>query len=852
MLFKLGRLCPSPSGRRAPPKEHQLTRQRLRRFRIAGAAMSAGAVAPGWADDGALEVTARPISAALIEIGAFETPASRTERPAAASSPVIIKTVDAHAAAEFAPLSDAALATALLAEGLRGADTSIAESSQLLTTRTDPEGSSTQEQVLFEADEITRDDEASPLVARGNVRAYSAGRYLEADMLSYDPATDVVVAEGRVSITDEGANGPQTVFAGRVELTGDLRDGVAQQFSALMEEGARLAAQRGVRDQGAQTRLSRAVFSACAVCKESGEGKTPTWRIRALRVTRDEERKVVRFRHAFFEIKGVPILYAPFLQTADPSVERQSGFLTPVVGTSGRLGFNAEIPYYLAFSNHTDATFYPKYTSRDGVLWQGEWRQRGRRGGHVWQAGVIDFDPTEPDQDGNLPIDVPGVRWHYFGRGSRTIGEQWRIGYDIERVSDDTYFRRYDVERRGDLRRELDTVQTNRLRSNVNVRWRSGGSELRADSYLFQGLRATDRSELTPFVLPAINFRHDFDQKVIGGDLQANANIAILQRTSGADSRRLTADVNWRRDFVTDGGHRFNIFGEVRGDYYRFADLDEGTEILAADPTTDNRAEARFLPTLAAEWTYPLTKRAGSARLIVEPRIQAVISASDRNPSTIINEDSQSVEFDFPGLFEYNKSPGFDSYEDGQRLNAGLTTSAIFDSGVAIDASVGAQFRAQSTDAFNLASGLGERRSDIVGALNLRYKHHLIVENRFRIDDDTGAIPRLESTATTNVGRFTGAVSYVRLNEENPAADLVQREELNANARIRVTKRWSMGGGWRQDLFANRTISQDIAIGYADECATFDVVYRRDLTRDVNLPADNAILLRFTLRSLVN
>lgn len=706
-----------------------------------------------------------------------------------------------------------------------------------------------QSEVLFEADIVTRETETSPILAEGNVRAYFGNRYLRADRLSYNPETDIVVAEGNVSITDENL---ETAFAGRVELTGDLRDGVAENFSALLAENARMAADTAVRKQGARTQLTRALYTACDVCQEDGDSKVPTWRVRALRVTRDEERKVVRFHHAFFEIKGVPILYTPFLQGPDPSVERQSGFLTPVIGASSRLGFNLELPYYLAISNHQDATFYPKYTSNDGMLWQGEYRKRDVSGYHVWQAGVIDFANDAVDENGNPFVDTPGVRWHFFGRGYRNFGDKWTAGYDVERVSDDTYLRRYDVERRGDLRQEIVTSNTNRLRSNAYARWRDGGTEFTANTYLFQGLRAADDSSLTPYVLPLLNFRHDFQWEIVGGRAYLNANFASLQRTSGVDDQRFTASAYWEREYLTENGHRFGAFGEMRGDIYYFHDLNEGTESIPGIPGDDNELVARIAPTAGIEWSYPLTRRLGGARLFIEPRVQVIASPANRNPTAILNEDSRSVEFDYAGLFEYNKSTGFDAFEDGQRANIGVTASAVFDNGLTVEASVGEQFRLQNTAAFDPSSGLSEKRSDIVGALNLRYKNIVGIENRFRIDDDDGAIQRAESFAYLNVWRFSGSVSYVRLNEENALDDLIRREELNGTMRVKLTKHWSTGAGWREDMLAGRTISQDFVVGYVDECTTVDLIYRRDFTRDVGLPPDDALLITFTLRSLVD
>jgi len=95
-------------------------------------------------------------------------------------------------------------------------------------------------------------------------------------------------------------------------------------------------------------------------------------------------------------------------------------------------------------------------------------------------------------------------------------------------------------------------------------------------------------------------------------------------------------------------------------------------------------------------------------------------------------------------------------------------------------------------------------------------------------------------------------VSYVRLNEENIANNLVRREELNARAQVKVARHWSAGLAWRHDLESNRTIRQGFTIGYEDECSTFGITYRRDRTRANNLKPDNAVLLSFTLKSLMD
>lgn len=735
-----------------------------------------------------------------------------------------------------------------------------------------------EDEVLFEADEVWRETDESPIIADGNVRAYFGARYLRADRLSYDPATDIVVAEGDVSITDEDLN---TAFAGRVELTGDLRDGIAENFSALLEQNARLAGDTAIQEQGARTYLTNAVYTACNVCKENGDGKIPTWRIRALRVTRDLERKVVRFRHAFFELKGVPLLYVPFIQAPDPSVERQSGFLAPTIGASSRLGFNFELPYYFAISNHQDATFYPKYTSNDGVLWQAEYRRRDVSGEHAVQAGIIDFDNTADPAAG----DVPGLRWHVFARGRRDISNKWSLGYDMERVSDNPYLRRYSVERQGELRQEISTARAGLLRSNATLAYDGGDTEFSASILMFQDLRtisicdlddgsrlpiqrancASIRQtidpntvegpsirDLTPLVAPQLHFRHNFSEPIVGGNAVINADLAYLQRTVGVDTQRLSASAFWEREHITQGGHRFRLFGELRGDAFYYQDLDEGTEVRQGVPGDTDDFVARFAPTAGVEWSYPLMRRTGSARLFLEPRVQLVASPANKNPMEIYNQDSLSTEFDFAGLFDYNKATGIDAFEDGQRANIGVIASAEFDNGLAFNASVGGQFRLQESDAFFISTGLGEKRSDIVASAGMKYKDKFGLQNTLRIDDDTGSIQRAESLAYFNVWRFSGGVNYIRLNEVNSSANLVAREQVAGGMRVRLTKHWHAGLGWREDFTLNRTIQQSFTLSYIDECSTIEFLYLNDGTSDIGLETNNAFLVRFKLNSLVD
>ncbi|MEL7027908.1 MAG: LPS assembly protein LptD, partial [Pseudomonadota bacterium] len=418
------------------------------------------------------------------------------------------------------------------------------------------------DRVLFEADSLGRESEDGPIIAEGDVTAFFGDETLSADRVSYDPDTEVVTAEGDVALTTMQGN---VFYADRIELSGDLRDGIATSFRALLDDDARLAAQYAVRRRGAVNQLRRAVYSACDVCEEGGRPKTPTWRLRAVRVTQNEERKTITYRHMFFDLKGVPVLYAPYFQQPDPSVERQSGFLTPNAGTSTEIGAFFELPYYFALSSSYDLTLAPLYTSDDGILWKGEWRQRFGSGDYIFQGGVIQAEePQDAVADPDAPSPDEVARWHIFGEGDFDITEKWAAGFELARTSDDTYIRRYDIEPQGALRSEDTRFDSTRLTTNVDARRLTENSRLDIDTFFFQGLRPTDDQGLTPYVLPLVSYTHDIKPPIIGGRGVLRGNLLSLQRTEGVDTRRISIAGDWRRSRTSRNGQLLTAFAELR------------------------------------------------------------------------------------------------------------------------------------------------------------------------------------------------------------------------------------------------------------------------------------------------
>ena len=124
----------------------------------------------------------------------------------------------------------------------------------------------------------------------------------------------------------------------------------------------------------------------------------PLWCIGAARIIHDQRAATISYQDAQFEFFGVPILYTPYFQHPDPTVKHRSGFLMPTMGNSSTLGFFTEVPYYFALSPNYDFTLHPRYYSKYGMLWQGEWRHRLANGQYNIKVWGIDQENGDREQ----------------------------------------------------------------------------------------------------------------------------------------------------------------------------------------------------------------------------------------------------------------------------------------------------------------------------------------------------------------------------------------------------------------------------------------------------------------------
>lgn len=666
------------------------------------------------------------------------------------------------------------------------------------------------------ADELSYDDEAAVVTARGGVEIIYQGRVLRADTVRYDTAADRVTAEGNVVLMETDGS---VLFFDYAELTGDMKEGFAREVTLLLADRSRAVAEDITRED--QTNVLReAVYTACDPCEDPDAD--PLWRLRARTVTHDEAEKTVTYRDAWLEIGGLPVFYTPYLQHPDPTVKRKSGVLAPSYGTSSELGTEVSVPYYFVIDDSQDLLTTLRYTSDEGAVLEAAYAG-------LYEDGALEFGGSvTKDSEGRVRNHVrSGLTWHF--------DDTWRGGLSVNLASDDTYLRRY--------RYGTDAW----LVSQARMEGFGRRSYARARGFYFQELREDRDPGRVPVVLPDASYSYASAPTDAGTWWTFDSSALALTRSEGTDTRRIAGEATYNYIHYGSLGDVTEVMAALRADVYS---IDS-----AEDPrfrTVDSATTGRVIPTAGFLWRWPFVRDNGWFREVVEPVVSAYISPRGQNKDDIPNEDSRDFEFDATNLFARNRFTGWDRVENGPRANYGIRWAGYWPGGESVSAVFGQAWHMYDDGFFGPESGLDEDFSDYVGRVSAGISPWLNLHYGFRIDRDDFSLQRTEIVAEGGLPVLNVSATYLLASGNTTIDDQFgDREELSLSAASRISQYWSLFGGTVWDLEGDPE-PRDWSIGgvYEDECFTLSAAVQRDFTDDRDYEGGTSAMLRVVFKSL--
>lgn len=690
---------------------------------------------------------------------------------------------------------------------------------------------------MLEADELIDDQLAGTITAEGDVHVRYQGRTLRADRLIYNLSTGSIHAIGNVQIALEDGS---TTYADELEADEGLNVAVASELRARLGDQGTLAARAALRHGENESELRNVIYTSCPIC-EAGD-RPPTWSLRARRAVQDRQTRTLSYQGAVFEIAGMPILYLPYFAHPDPSAGRTSGFLAPNVGRNRRLGVFYGQPYYWAISPYNDLTATLRVHETVNPILGLDYRQR------FW-SGQVNINATVTNE---ALFDSEGDRfgpeeWRssVFADGQFRINDYWRWGFGLERITDDDYLRRYDVEGVGETRGPY-IGNENRLLSQLFAIGQGSNSYSSIAFASIQGLRAADTPDLLPTIAPYAETEHVFIDPFLRGQVRVQANLALLERDDNSvtpafegNTGRLSVGATWRKDMIVGPGVVFSPFGQVRAD-------------LFSVETTANEYESfsRSLGLAGAEISWPFMRPGETFDVIVEPVVMAAYGSEDSFDPRIVNEDSLGFELDDSNLFRPNAAPNYDLWEPGGRVSAGVRATARTRTGESASLMVGRRWRDQVDPAFTPRTNMNENASDWVAAGQLDLGRHFSTEARLRLNDETLDIERVDWGFRGKLGRFTGLARYFQYDDSFVLDPNTPTEEISAQLGVELIGGWRAQVGLTRDLDSDINLRQDIRAIYEDDCTFLEISYTRRERQTSTQGPDEGIQIRIGLRSL--
>ncbi len=679
---------------------------------------------------------------------------------------------------------------------------------------------SADEPVTLEADEVGYDQGNAIVVARGNVEVIQGNYILSAEQITYFQRANLVKANGNVSMLQPNGD---VYFADYVELKDDMKRGVIHNFRARLADNSVFAANEARKVNPNVTQLKKAAYTPCKLCKDM----EPFWQLKASDVEINNGDETVRYENARMEMFGVPIAYAPYFSHPTPDAEAKSGFMTPEYSSGDNLGSTVRTPYYWRIDHDKDVLLAPWYSTDVGALLEGDYRQLTDNG--QYQAQFSGTFPEELDSNGN-EIGGNEFRGHIYAQGIENLSAYSRVGFDINRSTDDTYLRRYHF---GDER-----VLFSRLYGEAA----KDRNYALVQGLAIQGLRATDNKDTTPLVVPTLEGYYETDPYENGLTLHAFGNAQSLTRDTGIDQHRLSVTAGASLPMITEGGHVFTATANLRNDLYNLKNVPVGLQ-------TFDGTEGRVIPQAALEWRYPLIQGFGDGdAMTIEPIVLAVAQPSGNNPAEIFNanEDNTLIELTDTNLFSLNRMPGLDTIDSGSRLAYGFRSQYLFSGGQTIDAMLGQNFNADDDTPFPNSTRPGKNISDVIGRFALDYAPFTL-GYRFALD-------REEFTPNRTEFLLGFAESWLTLNGIYSSIEnnryLVDSEEAAINASMPIWGGWSLYGGGRRDLDLNEMIASSAGLIYRNECFTLALQGLRTFTRDRDIEPSNEVTVRFGFKNL--
>ncbi|CAI8766647.1 LPS-assembly protein LptD [Pseudomonas donghuensis] len=516
----------------------------------------------------------------------------------------------------------------------------------------------------------------------GDVVMRQGSMQVEADEANLYQAENRGELSGNVKIRDNGS----LVVGDHADIQLDTGEAKVDNAEYVMHKsrirGSALYAKRA---ENAIIRLKDGTYTTC-------EPNSNAWQLKGNNITLNPATGFGTATNVTLRVKDVPVFYTPYIYFPIDD-RRQSGFLPPSFSTSSDTGFMLVTPYYFNLAPNYDATLYPRYMAKRGLLMEGEFRYLTKSSEGQFGGAYL----NDKEDERKLQSDYKDQRWMVNWQHKGGLDERLMTEVDYTDISDPYYFQDLESDQIGVESRDFINQQ--------------GALTYRGDDYTarlnVQGYKLATITQITPYDrLPQITFNGMLPYHPSGLNFAYNTEFVRfdrdLRKGSFVDENGLSSpwyDTNVR-GLARANGDRINIAPEVSLPMewtYGFLkpsikyvytnynlDLDQqGKNTLLAGETfksTQNRDVPIFSVDSGLYFDRNTQWFGKNYRQTLEPRLY-YLNVPYKDQSDIPVFDSSESTFNYSSLFRDNRFSGSDRIGDENKLSLGVTNRWIEENG---------------------------------------------------------------------------------------------------------------------------------------------------------------------------
>ena len=586
------------------------------------------------------------------------------------------------------------------------------------------------------------------------------------------------------------------------------------------ENDPRIIAVSGEGD-GFITSFEKGVFTSC-----KKTDKCPPWKISAEKITHDKNKKQIIYKNSWLEIYDFPVFYFPKFFHPDPSVKRQSGFLTPNLGSSKNTGDSVSAPYFYVLSDDKDITIKPKLFSNNKFLLQNEFRQKTKSSLSIVDFGFVRGHDSSSNDKGD-------TRAHIFTSSivdlslDDYINSILKINY--QKTNNDNYLKIFNLES------SVAPKNNDVLESIIELDIEHEDYDFTTSFEMYETLKGSN-SDRYQYVLPSYNFAKNFYLENITGGFNFNSYGNNTLRDTNINTSAIFNDLNYST---------LNNFSE--------SGIKSNFEIFFKNVNTVGKNSPQYQDSLQSElmsaYTYnisiPMIKKDSNSLNILEPKVSFKL-----NPHDMKNNKTLKRRIDINNIFNSNRLSMDDSLEGGESITVGVnfkkdkinTINNLTEIEEYIDFKLATVLRINEENNMPTSSTLNKRTSNIFGQFNYKPIKNISFGYNFSLTEDLNTFEYNSLIAKLKYKDFSTQFDYL---EERGV--IGQTHVIENKTEYNFNDGNSISFGTRKNRSLDLTEYYNLIYEYKNDCLVAGIKYKKNYYNDADIKPVEELFFSITI-----